>query len=232
MGDEMYTVYGHRFPNGKLYIGMTKRKLSHRFGKEGKNYQHCSAMYRAIQEYGWENVEHFPIICCESKEDAEWYEAFLIYKKKTMDPQFGYNMMPGGKVKGHLPEESKRKISDKNKASWANDPAKKQVAAERMRKRMEDPAYREKVLAAMKNAPHKGRKGVTHKSNRRKKVVQMNKDRTVIKVWDSMLDVQNAGIATRQAISLCCLGKTGTCRGYLWEFYSEYIEKLDTAETV
>ena len=211
---------------------MTKRKLEHRFGKNGENYQRCPAMYRAIQKYGWDNIEHYPIITCETLEDAEWYERFLIYKHNTMNPNYGYNLVPGGRVRGDLPEESRKRIGEKNRAIWANDPAKRQSAADRMRKRMADPAYREKVMFALQNATPNHPKGITHKSNRRKKVVQMDKDRTVIKVWDSMFEVQKAGIATRQAVSLCCLGKIETCRGYLWEFYSEYVEKLDTEAIV
>ena len=227
----MYTVYGHRFPNGKMYIGMTKRRLNQRFGKNGANYRRCAAMYRAIQEFGWENVEHFPIICCESKEDAEWYEAFLIYKKKTMDPQYGYNMMPGGKVKGHLPEESKKRLGEKNKAIWANDPLKRQAAAERMRKRMSDPVYKKRILDAL-NKVEPDYVGTYQNRGLSKKVVQLDINGNMIKVWDSMSEVQRANIARSALVSSCCHGKAKSAGGYLWEFYSEYSAKLDTEETV
>ena len=227
----MYTVYAHRFPNGKMYIGMTKRPLKRRFGKCGVNYKHCSAMYRAIQEFGWENVEHLIVLTCENKEDAEKYEALFISKWKTMDPEYGYNIMPGGKVKGHLPEESKRKLSEKNREIWANDPLKRQAAAERMRKRMSDPAYKKRILDAL-NKVETDHVGTYQNCGLSKKVVQLDRNRNMVKIWDSMSEVQRANIAKSASVSSCCRGKAKSAGGYLWEFYSEYCKKLDTQATV
>ena len=51
----MWSIYKHTFPNGKVYIGLTKQEPRLRF-KNGKGYEHCPLMYNAIQKYGWDSV--------------------------------------------------------------------------------------------------------------------------------------------------------------------------------
>jgi hypothetical protein len=52
-----YTLYQHIFPDGKSYIGITKKKPELRWGKDGIGYK-GQKVYPKIQKYGWENIEH------------------------------------------------------------------------------------------------------------------------------------------------------------------------------
>lgn len=131
-----YTVYMHKNKiNDKVYIGITKQKPENRWGN-GKNYKKGLRFYNAIKKYGWDNFEH--IILCEnlSKEQAEQKEVELIAYYKSNSDKYGYNIANGGNSKGKQNEETKRKISNKNKGktSWAKGKPMKQETKEKISK--------------------------------------------------------------------------------------------------
>lgn len=108
MNDKKYIVYMHIFPNGKKYIGMTSKKPNYRWenGLAGYTEHKQKAMYDAIKEYGWENVEHIILYENLSYEEASEKEIQLIKEYKTnchrYGDEYGYNMTDGGKgTKGH-----------------------------------------------------------------------------------------------------------------------------------
>ena len=93
----MYTVYQHIFPNGKRYIGVTRNNVLKRWGYKGRNYR-SQVVGRAIEKYGWDNIEHDIFAMCETKEDAEKLERWLVDYYDTTNPSKGYNILPGGDV--------------------------------------------------------------------------------------------------------------------------------------
>ena len=108
-----YTVYAHKTPNNKYYIGITHLKPNCRFGKNGYGYHECTLFWRAIQKYGWDNIEHIILFENLSKEMACLCEQYLIAKYHTNESNYGYNNSLGGESGsyGHkMSEESKQKI--------------------------------------------------------------------------------------------------------------------------
>ena len=93
----MYTVYQHIFPNGKRYIGVTRNSVEKRWGYKGYNYK-SQVVGRAIEKYGWDNIEHDVFAVCETKEQAERIERWLVKYYDTTNPMCGYNVLPGGDV--------------------------------------------------------------------------------------------------------------------------------------
>lgn len=93
----MYTVYQHIFPNGKRYIGVTRNSAEKRWGYKGRNYK-SQVVGRAIEKYGWDNIKHDIFCVCDTKEQAEKVERFLVSYFDTMNPEHGYNVLPGGDV--------------------------------------------------------------------------------------------------------------------------------------
>lgn len=281
----MYTIYCHLFPNGKRYVGLTRNSLHERWGK-GNKYKTCLLVNRAIEKYGWENVIHETLATAETKEEAELLERQYIKSFKTTDPNYGYNILPGGDVstndatpemreklgrgmrgKKHTEEERKKisegvrrsladgtmpvhsgwkhtdewfaTISEKQKATWT--PERRAKMSARMKERYNNADYREsqkKHLAEI-------RKKATHKpmSEERKKEIaefhtgrwlgknspcsravdQYTKDGTFVKRWDSMRDVERAGIASVVNISKVCQHKPHcfTSGGYVWRYEGE-----------
>ena len=93
----MYTVYQHIFPNGKRYVGITRQSPEKRWGYKGGNYAH-QVVGNAIRKYGWDNIEHDIFALCNTKEDAERLERWLVEYYDTTNPEHGYNILPGGDV--------------------------------------------------------------------------------------------------------------------------------------
>lgn len=90
-----YIVYKHTTPSGKVYIGITRQKITKRW-KNGKGYEGCTAFYRAVLKYGWQNIEHEIIAEGLTKEKACTMEQELIAKYQSHDPEHGYNLTLGG----------------------------------------------------------------------------------------------------------------------------------------
>lgn len=117
MNNKKFCVYMHKFPNGKMYIGITSKKPKSRW-KNGNGYSkgHQSAMYNAIQKYGWDNIEHIVLYENLTESKAKEKEMELIKKYNTYvhsKNTNGYNMTLGGE--GALGHKSTEKIIKANR---------------------------------------------------------------------------------------------------------------------
>lgn len=90
-----YTVYKHVFPSKKIYIGITKMTTNNRW-KNGFGYSTNTLVRRAIDKYGWENIEHEILATNLSMDEACAMEIRLISQFQSNDPLFGYNIESGG----------------------------------------------------------------------------------------------------------------------------------------
>ena len=107
---ENYKVYMHRFPNGKVYIGITSRKRACERWNGGHGYKHQALMWNAIQKYGWKNIQHIILAEGLSKEEAERAEVEAIAKHQSTNTSFGYNVDNGGTSPGRMSEQTKEKL--------------------------------------------------------------------------------------------------------------------------
>ncbi|MBE6031222.1 MAG: hypothetical protein E7225_06465 [Clostridiales bacterium] len=90
-----YYVYKHTFPNGKVYIGITKKNPEKRW-QRGYGYITQKPMWDAILEFGWDNIKHEILYEGLSEEEARKKEHFLIARNKSVYGQNGYNSTTGG----------------------------------------------------------------------------------------------------------------------------------------
>ena len=134
----MYTIYCHIFPNGKRYIGITRKTVKERWGN-GKNYASCPLVERAIKKYGWENIEHQIISVVDTKEDAEREERSLISEYKSDNVEFGYNILPGGNVSDNPPSEEMREKLGRGWRGKHRSEEEKQKIGEGVRKAFDRP---------------------------------------------------------------------------------------------
>lgn len=125
MGDK-YCVYKHIVPNGKVYIGITRRKPEKRWGSKGINYRN-QVFYRAIKKYGWDNIFHEILYNNLTKEEAEQKEIELIAMYQSNNMNFGYNIDNGGSCIDSFSEEHKRKISDSKKGKHPSEETKRKI---------------------------------------------------------------------------------------------------------
>ena len=117
MKEENYKIYIHKFPNKKVYIGITKQDLKKRW-KNGKGYNKTSFVYNAIIKYGWNNIQHIVLFENLTKEEASEKEKELIALYKSNCREYGYNNSIGGEISAlgfHHKEETKKIIAEKQR---------------------------------------------------------------------------------------------------------------------
>lgn len=94
--EENYKVYVHTLPNGKRYVGITKREVENRW-KNGHGYKENKRFYNAIVKYGWENIEHNVLYEGLTEEEACEKEKELVALFNSNNENYGYNLTEGGK---------------------------------------------------------------------------------------------------------------------------------------
>lgn len=109
-------IYSYTAPNGKKYIGQTRKTILRRAGNDGVGYSGNELFWKAIQKYGWNNFELEILFTIKSINlthvinQLNEKEKIFIKQHKSNDSRFGYNLTPGGKSY-IFSEEQKRKIS-------------------------------------------------------------------------------------------------------------------------
>lgn len=111
---DLYLVYKHTDPNGKVYIGITQNHPQTRWN-EGGGYERQSKFYKAIQKYGWIHFRHEILAAGLSREEALELENKLIIAHKSYDEQYGYNTRVdlGAENSGEIADT--KNIAQKNK---------------------------------------------------------------------------------------------------------------------
>lgn len=218
-----YYVYKHTSPNGKVYIGITKRNPEKRW-ECGKGYKCNHHFYSAIQKYGWKNFSHEILLSDLTKEQAESNEMRLIKEYQSTDPSRGYNLRLGGSLSSFseeaiekmrvshigkkLPEEQKRKISLAIKGC-------KPTYGMRGHKHSEE--TKEKMRNAAIGRPKAYMKGA--KNHRAHSV--LNVDTGLF--FETIKEASEKYNCNRIGITRCCQGKQNLCGGYRWAYREEVI---------
>ena len=119
-----------------MYCGFSGN-IIHRWSSQGYNYRKCPSAWRAIQKYGWQNIKKYIIFSSKDKEEALRKEAKMIQQLDLLNPNNGYNLVPGGGAPPHpkklnLSAEQRMKKSQSAKAMW-QDPEKASFLKQRMR---------------------------------------------------------------------------------------------------
>lgn len=91
--NRFYCLYLHVFPNGKLYVGITK-DIKARWRANGYYYKNQPKLWRAICKYGWGNILHIVAKDGMTREEAEEAERVMIATLGTIEN--GYNSAIGG----------------------------------------------------------------------------------------------------------------------------------------
>ena len=185
----MYIVYMHEnIANNKRYIGITRTNPQVRWGRNGYNYRRNVLFYRAINKYGWNTFKHEILYTHLTKEEACKIEQELISNYKTTNPKYGYNIGLGGEGTSSVSEETKRKISEKNKGRKAWNKGKHNIYSEETKKKMG--ASRSKIVICLE---------------------------TNIE-YPSVLEATRQTNIDDSSINLVCLGRRKTAGGYHWQY--------------
>lgn len=240
----MFTLYVHITPNNKKYFGITKTTVQNRWGVDGSGYSTQQLFWRAIQKYGWNNIQHIILAEKLSKEWACKLEQDLIWKYKSNNPKYGYNVSSGGdgpfgvirsdetkekirqaNIGHHHSEETKQKISKNsshhNKGMKLSEERKEKLHNARRGKpswnsgkKMSD-EYRKKLSDA-----HKGQKawnkGVSCSEEVKKKVSIANKGK--VSYWKN----KQLPNSTKEKISQSLIGRVWVNNGVHRTLVSQY----------
>ena len=170
-GENTFAVYCHYFPNGKVYVGLTCHSddiEEKRFGHNGGKYKKQPLVYRAIQKYGWDNIEHEVIAKYMSRESAVNIEKDLIALYHANEREHGYNISPGGEEGSYHCEESRRKMSEQRKGKKKSEEHRRKIG-ESNRGRIMSEETRKKI-----SEKAKGRKKDTSNDPRNIPVLQFD----------------------------------------------------------
>lgn len=204
--DYPYTVYMHIAPNGKKYIGITKCSLAKRWAN-GKGYWSNSHFTKAIQNYGWDNIQHAILYMRLTAEEAEQKEIELIKKFNTTDRRYGYNIDGGGSANKVVSSETRQKLRER---------ATGVTPSEETRKKMSKSHKGEKCHFFGKHLSDEQKQNL--REIKSKAVEKVDANGIVIAAFPSMKEAAESCGVTRQAISSCCYGKTKKCAGYKWRW--------------
>lgn len=198
----VWKVYCHIFPNCKKYIGITHRPVEERWRLDGSGYR-GQIVYRAIEKYGWENIEHKVLKEGLSKEEAEYYEKYYIKALETHTSMNGYNCTWGGEGTNNYDKEA---IYE----AWKETPSLDEVAdmfgcnKDTVRKTLD--AY---------GIPKTGRgsKALMHQVN------QYDLSGNYLATYESYKAAAKAVGGSDGAIRNCVKGRQKSAKGYIWKDY-------------
>ena len=114
MNENNDILYLHITPCGKKYFGVASTTANQRW-KNGKGYKENEYFTNAIEKYGWDNIDHIILAKGLTSFEADLFEIFCIAYYDTMNRDIGYNLTSGGRDHFHHSEESKQKMSEKQK---------------------------------------------------------------------------------------------------------------------
>ena len=107
----MYNIYVHTFPDGRKYVGSTKKQNPNGRWKCAQGYRKHKTLFNAIKSVGWNNIQHEILETVEDKETALKREEYYTLLWRTNEPEFGFNIKLGNKPNNEI----KQKISESNK---------------------------------------------------------------------------------------------------------------------
>lgn len=223
-----FKIYLYTFPNGKKYCGQTKNSIEERAGHGGIRYKSCPKVWRAIQKYGWNNIQKEYLYEGLTSEQANIKEQETIQSLKLREDEYGYNIATS---KQNNSEEDRQYLSSVMKAHW------------------QDSDYREKCLATIQSKEYKeamseiiqekwrdpqffAKQDKAHKQfiyTKGTPVLQCDKmTGQVLQIFPSaaeaarIINPQSAGTnSPGTKISAVCNGRRKTTMGYSWRYIKD-----------
>lgn len=200
----LYCVYKHTAPNGKVYIGITSKNPCERW-QNGHGYKSNIHFWNAIVKYGWDNFEHEIIFDGLTKEEACQKEIELIAEYKSNELNYGYNQSCGGECSTFgckWTDEHKRKTSNSLKGH---------IVSETTRNKIRQARFQQKNLNLV--GAKKGKN-----NPRAKRIIVFDNNGTIINVFETIKDASTFYGVCHQSISDCCRGKLKTVKGYIFAY--------------
>lgn len=198
-----WRVYCHTFPNGKKYVGITKRSPEERWHKDGSGYK-GQVVYDAIVKYGWDNIKHEVLKDNLTEQQAQSYEKEYIKALNSHITTYGYNCTWGGEGANTFNDEA---IYD----CWLRHPSLDYVA-----NLFECNKDTVRKVLDRQGVPKVGRgsKVLMHKVN------QYDLTGKYLATYESYKAAAKAVNGSDSSIRNCIKGRQKTANGYIWKDYN------------
>ena len=134
--------------NGKRYIGQTTMPLYKRWHAHKKANGRCISIAAAIKKYGVDAFEIIEIDRAFSREELDEKEVAHIAAANTLDPQFGYNLRPGG-MSATFSEETRALMSSRKKGGTLTEEHKAKIALAGKGRRHSEASIQKQSLAKL-----------------------------------------------------------------------------------
>lgn len=216
---KIHCVYKHTCPNGKVYIGITKKRPKDRWAN-GAGYA-TQFFGKAIRKYGWENIKHEIIADGLTEDEARKKEIEQISLNKSHNPKYGYNCTDGGEgIYGYrFSKEERKRMSERAFSLWEN-PEKKEF----LLKHLADISEKNKGRKIPREIVEKRAQSLSMQ------VDQYDKSGAFIQTHNSLMDAaRHLGKDFNSAIVACCKGKKKSYCGYIWKYHGEEITEEELA---
>lgn len=202
--ENLYIIYRHTSPSGKVYIGITSKKNpEHRWNK-GRNYRNTTYFYNAIKKYGWDNIKHEILFYNVPEDRAKKLEISLIRHYKNLG--ISYNITEGGEGVLGLKhsEECKKKMSEIRMSKYTSEERKELSRKAGLCNKGNK--YNRKT--GFKKGYYKGCK----------KVSQYTPEGVLINTFDSVSIASDILNIPKQEIRRCAEGYRKTCRKFIFKY--------------
>ena len=186
-----YKLYVHIAPNGKKYYGITMQKPEKRW-LNGRGYD-TQYFARAINKYGWGNIEHIVIYDDLTESEAKELEQYYIQWYDTTNPQYGYNITTGGEgASGYThTEEAKQKIGAASKGKPRSEEIKQKIS--QAQKGEKHHMYGKHHSEGTKQKISESNKGKNHTEDTKKKIGKANKGKQISEEQRKIISKANKG---------------------------------------
>ena len=232
--------------NGDFYIGssnnINRRLYLHKYSLKKQNH-HSIVLQRAFNKYGEENFEFVVLEECKNEELINKEQYYL----DNLNPIYNINKIAENCTGRILSEESRNKISIKNKGKKHTEDTKKKLSEYRRNNPLNfTNEIRQKISNSKKgkNNPMYGKSYITRIEAVKKSltgkprpqeikdkigkansiaVVQLDMQNNFIKFWDSTMQIERElqGFLGN-GVTRCCKGQRKQYKNFIWKYKKDY----------
>ena len=187
----------------------------------------------AVKKYGWKNIKHEILFTGLCEKEAKDKEVELIAKYNSFDRKYGYNLTKGGD--GTVGRKNTEDQIQKLKDLLSKPVYQRELHGTFVKKwnslreiERETGFYRQNIAACCNKKVFQAHgylwsfdKNYIAKKKKRKNcktVYQYDLDGNLIKIWESLTEIEKNLGYTKNSISGCCLGKVLSSHGYIWSY--------------
>lgn len=195
--------------NHKKYVGLTTRNLEIRWKEHTRH--SSQAIDKAIQKYGKDNFTIKKIDECPDEELDEKEKYWIQYFNSVEE---GYNISFGGRDENMVLDLTN---FEKVKNLWEEGYGQKAIT--QLLKINVETTHNYLLKNGITEEDIKQRHRELVGKSKSKKIVQLDTNNNIIKIWDSIISIDRAKVSSRASVARCLKDPNKISKGYKWKYY-------------